>query len=57
MIYAAERDLERVRARGGEYGAEIVLEILGQLKFLDEAGSNLVLEAPLRTSGTGRARG
>ena len=43
MIYAAERDLERVRARRGEYGAEIVLEILGQLKFLDEAGSNLAM--------------
>jgi hypothetical protein len=43
MIYASERDLERVRARRGEYQAEIVLEIVGRLKFLDEAGSNLAM--------------
>ncbi len=43
MIYAAERDLERVRIRRDEYQAEIVLEIVGRLKFLDEAGSNLAM--------------
>lgn len=43
MIYASERDLERVQIRRGEYAAEIVLEIVGHLKFLDEAGSNLAM--------------
>lgn len=43
MIYALERDLERVQTRRGEYQAEIGLEIVGRLKFLDEAGSNLAM--------------
>ena len=43
MIYASERDLERVQTRRSEYGAEIGLEIVGRLKFLDEAGSNLAM--------------
>ena len=42
MIYASERDLERVQARRGEYQAEIAARI-GRLKFLDEAGSNLAM--------------
>lgn len=40
MIYASERDLERVAARRGEYEEEIAA-ILGRLKFLDEAGSTI----------------
>lgn len=42
MIYAAERDLERVQTRRGEYQAEIAV-ISGRLKFLDEASSNLAM--------------
>lgn len=42
MIYAQERDLERVQARGGEYKAEIAA-VIGGLKFLDEAGSNIAM--------------
>lgn len=41
MIYAVERDLERVQSRRSEYQAEIGWEIISRLKFLDEAGSNL----------------
>lgn len=43
MIYASERDLERVQARRGEYQAEMAVEIVGRLKFLDEAGSNIAM--------------
>ncbi len=42
MIYASERDLERVQARRGEYQTEIAA-ISGRLKFLDEAGSNIAM--------------
>lgn len=42
MIYATERDLERVQVRRGEYQAEI-RAVIGRLKFLDEAGSNLAM--------------
>ena len=42
MIYATERDLERVQTRRDEYRAEIAA-ISGRLKFLDEAGSNLAM--------------
>lgn len=42
MIYAAERDLERVRARRTEYRAQIEA-IIGRLKFLDEAGSTIAM--------------
>ncbi len=42
MIYASERDLERVQARRGEYTAELAA-VTGRLKFLDEAGSNLAM--------------
>ena len=42
MIYAAERESERVQARRVEYQAELVA-ISGRLKFLDEAGSNLAM--------------
>lgn len=42
MIYAVERDLERVQARRDEYQAEIAA-LAGGLKFLDEAGSNLAM--------------
>jgi len=42
MIYATERDLERVQIRRDEYQAEIGCTS-GRLKFLDEAGSNLAM--------------
>jgi transposase len=42
MIYASERDSERVQSRRADYQAEIVA-ISGRLKFLDEAGSNLAM--------------
>jgi len=42
MIYAAERESERVQARRVEYHAEMVA-ISGRLKFLDEAGSNIAM--------------
>ncbi len=42
MIYAAERDLKRVQARRGEYKAEMAA-VIGRLKFLDEAGSNIAM--------------
>ena len=42
MIYASERDLERVQTRRGEYQAEIAA-VIGRLKFLDEAGSNIAM--------------
>lgn len=42
MIYATERDLERVRENRRQYLAEMA-GILGRLKFLDEAGSNLAM--------------
>jgi len=42
MIYACERDAERVQTRRSEYHAEIAA-ISGRLKFLDEAGSNLAM--------------
>ena len=42
MIYASERESERVQARRVEYQAELVA-ISGRLKFLDEAGSNLAM--------------
>jgi transposase len=41
MIFASERDLERVQSNRSEYRAEIALEIVQRLKFLDEAGSNI----------------
>lgn len=43
MIYAAERDLERVQVRRAEYQAEIVSEMAARLKFLDEAGSTIAM--------------
>jgi transposase len=43
MIYASERDEQRVQARREEYATEIALEIFRRLKFLDEAGSNLAM--------------
>ncbi len=42
MIYASERDLERVGARREEYHGEMAA-ISGRLKFLDEAGSNVAM--------------
>ena len=42
MIYACERDLERVRIRRDEYQREIAA-VIGRLKFLDEAGSNIAM--------------
>ncbi len=43
MIHATERDLERVQIRRGEYQREMAAEIVGRLKFLDEAGSNIAM--------------
>jgi transposase len=43
MIHAAERDSERVRLKRADYQLEIAAEIIGRLKFLDEAGSNLAM--------------
>ena len=40
MIYASERDLERVSARREEYQEEM-MAIRGRPKFLDEAGSTI----------------
>lgn len=42
MIYATERDLERVQVRRHEYQAEVAA-MVGRLKFLDEAGSNIAM--------------
>lgn len=42
MIYATERDFERVQIRRGQYQAEI-RTVIGRLKFLDEAGSNIAM--------------
>lgn len=42
MIYASERDLERVRRQRDEYQAEIAATE-ARLKFLDEAGSNIAM--------------
>ncbi len=42
MIYASERESERVQTRRSEYQAEMA-GISGRLKFLDEAGSNLAM--------------
>ena len=42
MIYATERDLERVQTRRGEYQREMAATS-GRLKFLDEAGSHLAM--------------
>lgn len=52
MIYAAERDLERVQVRGGEYRAEI-RTVIGRLKFLDEAGSNIAMTRLYGRAGRG----
>jgi transposase len=43
MIYATERDEERVSLRRSEYETEIWGEIIQRLKFLDEAGSNIAM--------------
>jgi transposase len=43
MIHASERDTERVRLKRAGYQSEITAEMVGRLKFLDEAGSNLAM--------------
>ncbi len=43
MIHASERDSERVQLRRADYQLEMTAEIIGRLKFLDEAGSNLAM--------------
>ncbi len=43
MIHASERDTERVRLKRTGYQSEITAEMVGRLKFLDEAGSNLAM--------------
>lgn len=43
MIYAAERETERVRLMREEYRQQMTTEIVGRLKFLDEAGSNVAM--------------
>jgi len=42
MIYAVERDSERVQTRRAEYAAEMAA-VIGEWKFIDEAGSNLAM--------------
>jgi len=43
MIYATERDEERIQLRRSEYETEISEEVIDGLKFLDEAGSNIAM--------------
>lgn len=43
MIHAAERECQRVPARRTASRQEIMTEIVGQLKFLDEAGSSIAM--------------
>lgn len=43
MIHAQERETERVQLMRGEYEQAIAAEIVGRLKFIDEAGSNLAM--------------
>jgi transposase len=42
MIYASERDLERVQSRREEYAAEMAANA-GRFKFLDEADSSIAM--------------
>jgi len=43
MIHASERDTERVRFKRADYQSEMTAEMVGRLKFLDEAGSNIAM--------------
>jgi len=43
MIHASERDTERVQVKRADYQLEITAAIVGHLKFLDEAGSNIAM--------------
>ena len=43
MIYASEGDTERVRLKRADYQSEITAQMVGRLKFLDEAGSNIAM--------------
>lgn len=39
MIHASERDTERVQLKRADYQLEITTQMVGRLKFLDEAGA------------------
>lgn len=43
MIHACERDSQRVQDRRREYRCCMAEEVVGKLKFLDEAGSSIAL--------------
>jgi transposase len=43
MIHASERDTERVQLKRAGYQSEITAQMVGRLKFLDEAGSNIAM--------------
>jgi transposase len=43
MIHASERDSERVQLKRADYQLEITAQMIGRLKFLDEAGSNIAM--------------
>ena len=43
MIHASERDTERVQLKRADYQLEITAQMIGRLKFLDEAGSNIAM--------------
>jgi transposase len=43
MIHASERDTERVQLKRADYQLEITAQMVGRLKFLDEAGSNIAM--------------
>jgi len=53
MIYASERDEQRVQRRRDEYKLETKAEIVGRLKFLDEAGSNIAMTRLYGRAGRG----
>lgn len=43
MIFASERDTERVQEQRAAYRHELAAEVIGRLKFLDESGSNIAM--------------
>jgi transposase len=43
MIFASERDTERVQQQRAAYRHELAGEVVGRLKFLDESGSNIAM--------------
>ncbi len=43
MIHASERETERVQEKRAEYRTLLAKELVGRLKFLDEAGSSIAM--------------